>query len=211
MGGGGGTLNLERIFFIIKFFQELLSLFIQIIVMMFNSMTYYQIVILYSIDVSNIITLLILLNLNKKKYRLLKLSKNLLSEQYQIAENIRILKLLFPLLLTGLLANITASTTAFVQIIFFSSKNLFQTGYYYLVIDSFPIITLAIILTTDQSARKRLQNLKFLFKREEHAKSIANIQQQTQTHFFIKNVVGQELAIKDSVEIHFQQLTNMWK
>ncbi|KAE9552058.1 hypothetical protein FO519_004749 [Halicephalobus sp. NKZ332] len=173
----------------------------------FNFNMYGQIGLVFSINILNLISLLILVFVNKKLRLIHFNSKIHLSQRYQVTENIRVLYVLFPLVLAGIITGVVSLGIQMWQTLMDYSQML-RTNGYYLINSCFPTVCFFIILIKDSVVKKRII---YLFKKRELRKIEVSSAPEFGKPNLAKNVVGKNLVVSNSPENHFSQLDSMWK
>ncbi|KAE9555933.1 hypothetical protein FO519_000789 [Halicephalobus sp. NKZ332] len=186
---------------------QLITLFLGLNYYCFNFDMYYQLGILFSIDILNIITLIILMKINKSKRKINIKSQIALSQRYQIVENIRVLKFLFPLIMIGITCNVGGIISTVFQSIY-DPVQMLKTNGYTIINVLYPMVSFLVIFKTDNISQRRIRGLCGKIGETESIDSLSTASQKRPE---IKNAVGQNLIPQASPEKHFEQLKSMWK
>ena len=166
---------------------------------------YGQIGLVFCINIVNIIAIIILFFVNKKLIPITIKSNIVLSQRYQVSENIKALHTVLPLVIAGIIISaLSLGMQTFLSIVDYPQS--LRTSAYYFITSCFPIVCFIIIFIKDSVMRNR--TLYICGKRK--FTKIETGSQLNLSHSS-KNAVGHNLDTMNSPENHFAQLKSMWK
>uniref|UniRef100_A0AC34QAF7 G protein-coupled receptor n=1 Tax=Panagrolaimus sp. JU765 TaxID=591449 RepID=A0AC34QAF7_9BILA len=164
------------------------------------------------IDVIGCVCVYWLYRHNKKARKINTRSTIILSQRYQITENIRLLRILFPIVATGVFVSISGT---FLHILSFNIPALFEyfrysVAMYYLLYNCYCFVSILLYASMDPYYRRQRW---CFWQKVESVDVSSRVSERTTTmgqHVPIKNVDGEDVARMPTTDEYFKTIQQQW-